>query len=185
MDLYFKRFVFSYSHGFVLNLQKGTVIGAAKEQGLAFRLPYSTGPSIGYRFLEWLDARFEVKGHRFQVREFTTDRSLFSYTTVTVGLGIYGRYRPFFHVRQPDRFPTWAQGIVASVSLRFWPKVWSSLEDDQREYDNSVTGQVEIHRANDIGIANTPLIFNVAIGYLFDITDLRAAAARRHGKKRR
>lgn len=182
IDFYYRRLVVSYSHGFLLNLEGDTVVGSAKEQRLVFHLPYSTGASVGYRFTEWLDARLEAKGHRFEVREARDDRVVLTYSTATLGLGVYARYRPFFHVIHPGRHPTWAQGFVITTSLRFWPNIWSSLPRDQRRYANSTTGTQEVHDANNIGIANSPFIFNVSVGYLFDFSDLRRASLSREGR---
>ena len=165
VDLYYRRLVVGYSHGFLLNLEGDTVVGEAKDQGLAFRLPFTTGLSVGYRFLEWLDVRLEGKVHRFEVRDEASNQDLFAYTTVTLGLGTYVQYRPFYHfgVEAAD----WLQGFVLITSLRYWPQIWSSLDNDEKIYDSPFTGQQERHRSAEIGIANSPFIFNVAVGYLF------------------
>ena len=165
VDVYYRRFVFGYSHGFQLQLDGDAVVGAARDQGLAFRLPFTTGVGIGYRFLEWLDVRLEGKVHRFEVRDEASNQDLFAYTTVTLGVGTYAQYRPFYHfgVDAAD----WLQGIVIITSLRFWPRIWTSLDDDEKVYDNVLTGQEERHQAAEIGIANTPFIFNVGVGYIF------------------
>ena len=165
VDLYYRRFVFGYSHGFALNLEGSTVIGDAKEQGLSFHLPYSTGFSIGYRLLEWLDFRVEGKAHRFEVSDADTEAELFAYTTFTLGFGMYAQYRPFFHfgVDAAD----WLQGFVAITSVRYWPNVGTSLSDDEEIYANPRSNTDVRHRAANIGIANTPFLFNVSLGYLF------------------
>ena len=164
VDVYYRRFVFGYSHGFLLNLEGDAVVGDAKDQGLAFRLPFTTGASVGYRFLEWLDVRLEGKVHRFEVRDEATNRDLFAYETVTLGLGTYAQYRPFYHfgVEAAD----WLQGFVIITSLRYWPKIWTSLDDDEQIFDSPTLGETVRHRAAEIGIANTPFIFNVSVGYL-------------------
>ena len=167
LDFYWRRLVLGYSHGFLLNLQGDTTVGAVKEQGLALHLPYSTGLSVGYRFTDWFDFRVEAKAHRFEVRDDQSGDELFAYTTVTLGFGIYAQYRPFhdFGIDEMIAGHDWLNGFVFIFSLRYWPQVWTSLEDDRRSYENPTTGQTEVHDAAEIGIANTPVIFNVAVGY--------------------
>jgi hypothetical protein len=165
VDLYYGRLVVGYSHGFLLQLQGDTVVGDAADQGLAFTLPYSTGSSVGYRFLEWLDARLEGKVHRFEVRDEATDQHLFAYTTVTFGFGVYAQYRPFYDFGLSSGFDEWLHGFMVLGSARFWPNVWTSLSRDQRAYESPTTGQEALHRAANIGIANTPLVLNLSVGY--------------------
>jgi hypothetical protein len=162
LDLYWGRLVIGYSHGFLLNLQGDTVVGEAAQQGLAFHLPYSTGLSVGYRFLPWLDARLEGKVHRFEVRDEGTGTPRFDYTTVTLGVGVYAQYHPFrdFGVQADE----WLGGFLILCSVRYWPNLWTSLPNDEIDYDHPLLGEVEHHAAN-IGIANTPLIVNVSVGY--------------------
>lgn len=164
LDFYFRRLVVGYSHGFRLKLEGSNVVGDASDQGLAFNLPYSTGLSVGYRILEWLDVRLEGKVHRFDVRHEASGDELFSYTTFTLGVGVYAQYRPFYHFGVD--FPKWAQGIMMVASARYWPNVASSLDHDERHYQSPAGGADMRHQAANIGIANTPFLFNVALGYL-------------------
>lgn len=169
VDVHWRRLALGYSHGFMLDLSGSTVVGEAKKQGLAFALPYSTGISAGYRLSSWLDLRAELKAHRFRVRYDGQPRGstpLFSYTTWTLGAGAYARWRPFAS-------SGWPAGIVTSTSLRWWPNIASTLGDGgakgKRTYMNRVTGKTETHEAANIGIAGTPIIFNISVGYTFDI----------------
>lgn len=166
LDLVLGRWVASYSHGFQLHLEDAAVVGEAHDQQLAFELPFSTGLGLGYRVLEWLDVRAEAKWHRFAVRyadDSLASQPLFRYDTFTLGAGAYAHWRPW-------RSRTdWLRGWNLSASLRWWPKVATSLEDDRRSYENLATGQQETHHALDIGIRNTPLIANVSLGYAFDL----------------
>ena len=164
VDVYYRRWVFGYSHGFLLNLEGDAVVGDANDQGLAFEVPFTTGASAGFRFLEWLDARVEGKVHRFEVRDEASSQDLFDYTTVTLGVGVYAQYRPFYHFGVDAA--EWLQGWLIVSSVRFWPRIWSSLDDDEIVYDSPTTGQTERHEAAQIGIANTPFIFNISVGYL-------------------
>lgn len=163
LDFFYRRFVMSYSHGFALKLEGSTVVGDAKEQGLAFYLPYSTGISIGYRLLEWLDVRLEGKVHRFEARDGASGEELIRYTTYTLGLGVYAQYRPFYHFGV--RVAGWLEGFVMTTSVRYWPTLATTLPNDEHVY-NSGAGQSVRHRAANIGIANTPFIFNVSLGYM-------------------
>jgi len=165
MDLYYGRLVVGYSHGFLLQLNGDTVTGEAAQQGLEFTIPFSTGLSVGYRFLEWLDVRVESKIHRFDVRDAASGRDLFSYTTFTFGFGAYAQYRPFYDFDVSGDFDDWLHGFMLVGSVRFWPTVWTELPRDQREFDSPTTGRLESHQAAEIGIANTPIIVNLAVGY--------------------
>lgn len=166
LDVALGRWVVSYSHGFQLHLEDAAVVGDAHAQQLAFDLPFSTGLGLGYRVLDWLDLRAEAKWHRFRVRYADASlaaRPLFQYDTFTLGAGAYAHWRPF------GSRASWLRGWNLSASLRWWPKVATTLDDDQRVYDNLATGRQETHQALDIGIANTPLIANVSLGYAFDL----------------
>ena len=79
------------------------------------------------------------------------------YRTYTLGAGAYWTLFPF------------GRGFNISTSVRYWPTVATSLRDDVIVYANTTTARDETHRAANIGIANTPLIINVSLGYVFDI----------------
>lgn len=166
IDFYTKKMVFNYSHGFSLDLDSkhGTTVGAAKSQGLALHLPYSTGFGVGYRLSKFIDIRLEPKTHRFQIYYDGTDRhdagnKVTDYRTITVGLGSYFRWKPF------DKKQNALKGMFTSTSIRYWQNVWSSLENNQLTYMNRATNQIQTHKAANIGIANSPFLFNIAIGY--------------------
>ena len=162
LDVNHGRFVAGYSHGFSLDMQGSTVVGDARDQGLAFHLPYSTGLSVGYRFTDWFDVRLEGKVHRFEARDEASGQSLFAYTTVTLGIGAYAQYRPFRDFGLD--FPRWLQGFVVIGSVRYWPRLWSSLPSGGHAFQ-SPNGQEQVHQPAEIGIANTPFIVNLALGY--------------------
>ncbi len=167
VDFNYKRFVLGYSHGFGLKLEGKYIVGEAKTQGLAYTLPFTTGVGVGYRVLDWLDVRAEAKWHKFEVH-YDDSRNieggeLFSYTTITLGAGVYGHWRPFGSRKD------WLRGFNLSTSLRYWPNVATSLDSDKREYDNDFIGQRVTHNAANIGIANTPIIVNMSVGYAFKL----------------
>lgn len=166
VDFYTKKMVFNYSHGFSLDLDNkhGTTVGDAKSQKLALHLPYSTGFGMGYRVTRFFDVRLEPKLHRFQVYYDGSERSqstneIADYRTVTMGIGAYFRWKPF------EKQHNVLKGIFTSTSVRYWQNVWSSLEGDQITYMNRSTDRLETHKAANIGIANTPFLFNIAVGY--------------------
>lgn len=160
-----KRISFDYSHGFLLNMSGGTMVGDAKEQQLAYHLPYSTGLGIGYRFTTFFDVRFEPKMHSWEVyydgEEQNNSTLIKAYKTYTIGLGVYYRYMPF---RKKDN---WLKGITAHCSVRWWPNVGSSLTDNKFTYNNKLTNKEETLKASNIGIAGSQFLTNISIGYTF------------------
>jgi hypothetical protein len=160
-----KRMSFDYSHGFLLNMSGATMVGDAKDQKLAYHLPYSTGFGIGYRLTSFLDVRVEPKMHSWEVYydgETQNKTNLIkSYKTYSVGFGAYYRYMPF------QKKDNWLQGITTSTSLRWWPNVGSSLTDDKFTYHNKFSNKDETLKASNIGIAGSQFLFNVSIGYTF------------------
>lgn len=162
-NLFYKRLVFDYSHGISLNLGNNAMVGEAARQDLAVHIPYTTGFGIGYRLNEWLNFRVEPKWHRFELyyegEQQIPENLIRAYNTFTLGLGAYGNIRPFQHKE------SFLKGFMIAPSVRWWPNVSSSLEDNSFSYENLRTGQSEVHEALSVGLANTPLIVNVSVGY--------------------
>lgn len=158
-----KRMMFEYSHGFSLDPSSR---GDYKNQKLSLHLPYSTGFGIGYRINSNLDIRFESKLHSWEVyykdEEQKAENKIKEYKTYTLGVGIYYRYFPF-----KNNNSKLLQGITTSTSLRWWQNVGSTLDNNEFSYTNKFSNKTETLKAANIGIGNTPLIFNVAIGYTF------------------
>lgn len=168
LDFYTSKMVFNYSHGFSLDLESsaGTTVGSAQKQSIAYHIPYSTGFGIGYRLNKYFDIRFEPKLHRFEAYYDGTERTktenqLVDYNTVTLGIGVYFRWKPF------EKKENFLRGIFTSTSIRYWQNIWSSLDQNQYSYFNRVTDRQETLKAANIGIANTPFLFNIALGYSF------------------
>lgn len=163
INYFTSRMSFDYSHGVSLDPPS---IGALKKQGLTLHLPYSTGFGVGYRINSFLDVRLEPKLHSWEVyfAEDTQTRlnRLAQYKTFTLGVGCYYRYLPF---RKSQN--VFLRGITTSTSIRYWQNIGSTLSRDQFSFDNRVTEKQETLKAANIGIANTPIVFNVAIGYTF------------------
>ncbi len=170
VDFRYKHLIIDYSHGWGLTLPSSTLGGDMEKQRVSLRIPYTTGLGIGASFplrslYSIVDLRFEPKLHRFEASFNSADGSqrtqFASYNTVTLGAGAYWTLVPF--QRRHDAL----RGLSLSTSLRYWPNVASTLNDNQVAYANSVTGQNEVHRAANIGISNTPVIVNVSVGYVF------------------
>lgn len=163
LNYFTRRVSFDYSHGFSLD---PPTVGDYKDQNVALHLPFSTGFGIGYRFNSFLDLRFEPKLHSwelYQKDDLQTDANkIASFKTMTLGLGLYYRYFPF-----KNSGSKFLQGITTSSSIRYWQNVGTTLRNDELSYFNKVFNQEETLKAPNIGVANTPIIINVAIGYTF------------------
>lgn len=157
------RLIFDYSHGVSLD---PPAAGNFKNQNVVLHLPYSTGFGIGYRFTSFFDIRFEPKLHSWEMyNEGDTQNSttmIKDFKTFTLGIGLYYRYMPFKNSKS-----IFLQGITTSTSIRFWQNVGSTLSNDEFTYQNKTSNKTEKLDAPSIGIANTPIIFNIAIGYTF------------------
>ncbi len=163
INYFTKRMAFDYSHGISLD---PPVVGKYADQNVVLHLPFTTGFGIGYRFNSFLDLRFEPKLHHFQLfnkDEAQTDgNKIADFKTITFGLGLYYRYFPFKNSKNP-----FLQGITTSTSVRYWQNFGTTLRNDEINYVNKGTKKAETLNAPNIGIANTPIIFNIAIGYTF------------------
>ncbi|MBC8154795.1 MAG: hypothetical protein H7Z72_18010 [Bacteroidetes bacterium] len=160
------RLVFDYSHGFNINLNGQSASLVAQDQNLSEKLTSTLGIGIGYRITPTFDIRFEPKLHFYEVhydgQPRTVSNRITTYKTVTLGLGAYYRYYPF---RKQDNA---LSGILIMPSVRYWPNVWSSLDDNQLTYANKTTDRTETYKAASQGFPGTNgLLANVTIGYTF------------------
>jgi hypothetical protein len=164
-NYYTKYFVFDYSHGFNLHFKDKLVTGEAKRQGLKFKISHSLGVGFGYRITRDFNLRIEPKLHVWNIyaddKPFSKEHILKTYSTYTLGLGAYYRLQPFRNAQN------WSKGITAVPSIRWWPNVASSLQNNEFSYFNRLTNKTEIHKANNIGIANTAFFGNISLGYSF------------------
>ncbi len=158
-----KRMIFDYSHGVSLD---PPVVGDFKTQKIALHIPTTTGFGIGYRFTSFFDVRFEPKLHSWEVYnegEAQNDNTIIKdFKTFTLGIGAYYRYMPFKN--NNNKF---LQGITISTSIRYWQNAGTTLRNDEFSYFNKNTNKTETLNAPNIGIANSPIVFNIAIGYTF------------------
>jgi hypothetical protein len=137
--------VLDYSHGwaFQLDATPSALAEAERAQKLRVYLPYTTGFGIGHLVADNLDFRLEFKVHRYEVTH--PGGAQISYTTRSAGVGAYYRYR-FGRSR-------W----LLEPSVRYWPNVSSTLDDDRHTFPNG-----DVHEAHDQG-----LFANVSLGYAF------------------
>lgn len=145
LDLRFKRFLVSYSHGAGLDLSATPSAGLDKrdrDAGLSLYTPWTTGGGVGLVLLDELYVLLDLKVHRFEA---SLDENRVKYTTMSVG-GELG-YRLFL----------W-RGLFAQAALRYWPNVYSSLKGDKAQLGTHT------HRAKDFGA-----FANVMLGWAFDV----------------
>ena len=158
-----QRMIFDYSHGISLD---PPVVGDFKTQNVVLHLPYSTGFGVGYRITQFFDIRFEPKLHSWEVYHKddvqNEGNKIKDFKTFTLGIGAYYRYMPFKN--SENKF---LQGITTSTSVRYWQNVGTTLRSDEFSYFNKTTNKTETLSAPNIGIANSPIILNIAIGYTF------------------
>lgn len=165
VNVFYKRLAFDYSHGVSLDFKGAAVTEAEKDQRLVIHLPYTTGFGVGYRINDAFNIRVEPKWHRFELfyeNEIQNASSrVAGYSTFTLGLGAYYNWQPFKEKTNALR------GLMIAPSVRFWPKISSTLNEDQVSYQNRLTGRTETHEAMEVGIGNTPWVFNISVGYSF------------------
>ncbi|MFM7105850.1 MAG: hypothetical protein ACKOW8_10050 [Flavobacteriales bacterium] len=161
------RLIFDYSHGASLDLSSSTVTEDLRRQGVAVHIPYTTGFGIGYRLKEWINIRMEPKWHRFEFyyegENQTASSQITSYNTMSIGIGVYGHYQPF------KNKTSFLKGIMIAPSVRFWPTIRSTLEDDSFIYFNKNTSLNETIKTLDVGPGFKPFIYNISIGYSFGL----------------
>ncbi|HEY1872525.1 MAG TPA: hypothetical protein VGG71_15790 [Chitinophagaceae bacterium] len=163
----YKRFIFDYSHGVSLDFKDANVSSDLQKQGLAVHMPWTTGFGIGYRLKEWINIRVEPKFHRFEFYyendPINNNTQITSYNTFTLGIGLYEDYRPF------KKNGNFLRGFLIAPSVRFWPTVSSTLEGGSFTYMNRNTNKEEEITTLDPGIKFTPWIFNISLGYSFQL----------------
>lgn len=161
------RFIFDYSHGASLDFSENAVTPDLKEQGVVVHMPYSTGFGVGYRFTRWLNARIEPKWHRFEFYynndAQTAANEITSYNTFTLDLGVYASLYPF------KKSESFLKGILIAPSIRYWPTVSSTMQADSYSYMNRNTHTTEEIKTLDPGMGFTPFVFNISVGYSFDL----------------
>ncbi|MEJ8819736.1 hypothetical protein [Lacibacter sp. H407] len=119
-----------------------------KEKFTTVESPFSYGFGVGY-FWKGLNLLVEPKGTIFKMTDHQGKEE--TYTTFSVGLGAY--YNIYL----------W-KGLFLQPTVKFWPKVGSTLSSDGVEMQN-VSGQKYIHEARTPG--NNGLIYGASLGWTF------------------
>lgn len=165
VDYWTKKWVFDYSHGFGLNVDGKLVGNDYSDQKIDFKITHSYGLGIGYRFTDAFNVRFEPKVHHYETyyegAKQEKVNSIANFTTYTLGLGAYYTYKPF------KNSPNLLKGITVVPSIRYWQRVASSIDDNKMAYFNQKTNKNEVLKVPQIGISNTPFLFNISVGYSF------------------
>jgi hypothetical protein len=165
------RLIFDYSHGASLDFTGDLVPVDLKKQDVVIHEPWTTGFGIGYRLKEWINVRVEPKWHRFEFyysgAAQNSSTEITSYNTFSLGVGVYGSYRPFKHTNNL------VKGFVIAPSIRFWPTVSSSLGNEPFTYRNKKTAAFEEIKTLDPGTGFTPIVVNVSVGYSLQLKKKR------------
>ena len=142
------RWVFEYSHGFSLKLnrQPFALTQAERDEALTINVPWTTGGGVGLRFLGNWHVLLEVKVHRYDIRHSSGQTA--SYTTYSVGPGIF--YTVYLWKR-----------LVIQPNVRWWPNVGSSLIGNRQTFVRA-DGTSFDHAVHDFG-----LFANVNLGWTF------------------
>jgi hypothetical protein len=161
------RIIFDYSHGVSLDFTGSALPENLKSQNLSVHEPWTTGFGVGYRLTDWINVRIEPKWHKFEFYYDNlpqiTNNKITSFITSTLGVGVYGSWQPF------KKKQNILKGFLIAPSIRYWPTIYSSLKNDAFTYTNTITQKVETIKNLDPGFGFTPLIFNISIGYSFDL----------------
>jgi hypothetical protein len=165
LNYWTKKWVIDYSHGFGLHADGKSLGDDYENQKINFKITHSAGIGVGYRFTKAFNIRFEPKIHVYETyyegARQTHSNSIANFTTYTLGVGAYYLWMPFGHKQNA------LKGITIVPSVRYWQKVGSTLDGDAHSYFNTQTNQIERFKAPNIGLANTPIVLNVSVGYTF------------------
>jgi hypothetical protein len=160
------RLIVDFSHGVALQYQTSDVPDYLKNQNVEVYVPWTTGFGIGYRWTEWLNTRIEPKWHRFEYYYTgdlkTRDEQIASCEAFSLGIGVYGDFRPF---KNKSNF---LKGIMIAPSVRYWPTL-SSHWNGGPDYYNSHTMKQEELKTPNAGLGLSPWVVNISIGYSFSL----------------
>jgi hypothetical protein len=113
------RWVFEYSHGQALKLDRIAEIGLTHDErdaGVSLEMPWTTGGGFGYQITPNLHVLVELKAHRYEVRG--SDRNeVDRYTTITAGPGVFYDLYLF-------------EGFFIQPNARWWPTIASTHDPD-------------------------------------------------------
>jgi hypothetical protein len=143
-----RNFVFAWSHGAGLNISQfePSLTKAEADAKLKLRMPWTTGPSVGYRLTNRLHATLDVKLH--SLRASLPGGNVTSYRVTTVG--------PAVTYIQPI-----GRRFFIAPMLRWWPTVNNTLTDDKVAL-RGANGASVTHQAFELGF-----VPNLKVGYRF------------------
>lgn len=148
------RWVFDYSHGISLEIRDFLQTDEQKNLNAKIELPWSTGPSIGYRFTDNLDTRLDFKAHKTKVDLLNGEQKL-NYTQFTIGPGIF--YRIYLGKKT---------GFGLEGSARYWFDFGNNLDNLDGADFNFVDSQGS-NRKFDTNISSG-IGVNIALIYTFN-----------------
>lgn len=142
------RFVLGWSHGIALRLDnfESALESADRAENISLRMPWTTGPSLGYRLTNRLSATVDLKAHR--VRAGLPGGSAASYTVYTVG--------PALSYIQPL-----GKHWFVTPMVRWWPTAGTSLDGDETPLRRA-DGSSYRHQAVTLGV-----VPNIKFGFRF------------------
>ena len=149
VDVRYKRFVFTYSHGQGLNVSSIALSSDDRARGATLWEPWTTGFGVGAVLLDELHLLVDFKVHRF---ELSTGAESLKYDTVTVGL------------EAGYRFFIW-KGLHVTPVLRYWPNVYTASARDGVAVRTSDGGSIQ-HKPAQQGFGG--FFPNVLVGWAFD-----------------
>lgn len=143
------RVAIEYSHGQALDFNRVESITLTQDERDAkvqLSMPWTTGGGVGLQITPELHVLLEAKLHRYEVRGFDRNEST-SYTSFTLGPGAF--YDIYL-----------VEGLFLQPSLRWWPTVASTYDDDATFAAPS--GTRYRHERHDL----LPFV-NVSLGWTF------------------
>lgn len=146
----FNRMIVDWSHGSYLQIRDYLQTDEQKALDSKIVLPWTTGPGIGYRFTDNLDARVDFKAHRVNAEFFEGSQEL-NYTEYTIGPGIY--YRLYLGKNT---------GFLLEFSSRYWFDMGNSLGTDEVLISDGEGNQQPFETSISGGFGA-----NIALGYTF------------------
>ncbi len=147
------RWIFDYSHGIGLEIPDFIKSEEQEDLNAEIKIPWTTGPGIGYRLTENLDTRIDFKAHRTEL-DLLNGQAELEYTQFTAGPGVYYR----FYLGKTT-------GLGLEASARYWFDLGNNQDGldgtDFRFVDNEGNNQ-----SFDTNI-NAGIGVNIAVIYTF------------------
>jgi len=148
------RWVFDHSHGMSLEIRDFLQTDEQKSLNAKIELSWTTGPGIGYRFTDNLDARLDFKAHKTKADLLNGEQKL-NYTQFTIGPGIF--YRIYLGEKT---------GFGLEGSARYWFDLGNNLDNLDGDDFNFVDG-LGNNRKFDTNISSG-IGVNIALIYTFN-----------------